>query len=113
MRFSVQSMKWQQQGLEVTFCSEFVRRNGGYPGRSRWAFLHPWFGLYVLYWDAAGAKLPAEVSVDCLHDPDFVFGKVQQERQLFRIEPPPEAYFLAVQIGTSPWSTKRVPLRLG
>ena len=73
--------------------------------------LHPWGGLWVVFYDDAGAPILPEIFEDFFYDPDFLLGKTAGQSIPFQEEVPPRARYVAVQYGrngTSHWRTKRV-----
>jgi hypothetical protein len=112
LRLSLHSIVPREHDLRFVFCAEFVRCEGTYPGRARWAFLHPWSALHVIYYDAAGRRLGPKIYVDYLHDPAFVSGRVQRESVTLEAKCPAGADSVSVQYGASPWHTTRVAIPL-
>jgi hypothetical protein len=102
MRFSVTSVRWEGELLEIICCSEFLSVKGGYPGRIKWAFLHPWSAHHVLYWDSRGGKIDHEDRLEYFHDRKFLAEQTQSECHTFTLSVPREARWFAVQYGTCP-----------
>jgi len=109
LQFSIQSLIWRNNLLEVTFRCEFLPRNGLFPGRGHWGFLHAWCALHQVFFNAAGAQIPPDdFLIGFLHNPDFVREKVNTECVTFVTIVPEGAHFISVEYGSSRYFTKMV-----
>jgi hypothetical protein len=102
-RISLHSLSCKDDLLEGVFRIECLDREGPHPGPD----LHPWGGLYVVFYDAAGVPITPEVFEDFIHDLDFLSGKANKECVAFSAQVPAEARYVSVQYGTSKWFTKK------
>ena len=106
LHISIQRLHWKGAALEAAFVME---RDGG-PSASQWGSIHPWFRLYVLFWDSSEHQIMEESVADCLYAPDFLQHKQDKDTCNFMFTPPPAACHVAIQYGTGPYFTGKVPI---